>query len=80
MLKGEQLVTDGHTRIKKWTMWLENFDFDIEYKLSYLNCLPIETPTDDLSMQQPLNSPVGVNSPPSYADVLKNKSVESSGS
>ena len=40
----------------------------------------IETPTKDLSMQEPLNSPVGVNSPPSYADVLKKKSVESLGS
>ena len=40
----------------------------------------IENPTEDLSMQEPLNSPVGVNSPPSYEDVLKKKSVESSGS
>jgi hypothetical protein len=39
MLKSEKILTDSHTRIQKWVVWLENFDFDVEYKPGYLNCL-----------------------------------------
>ena len=39
-----------------------------------------ENPMEYSIMQEPLNSPVGVTSPPSYAEILKKKSVESSGS
>ena len=40
----------------------------------------LETPMADSIMQDPLNSLEGVTSPPSYADILKKKLVESSGS
>jgi len=34
-----KVLIDSHTRIQKWVVWLENFEFDVEYNLVYLNCL-----------------------------------------
>ena len=49
-------------------------------EIPMIDSIMIENPMEDLTMQEPINSPVGVNSPLSYADVLKKKLVESSGS
>jgi hypothetical protein len=39
MLKSKKVLTNSYTRIQKWDVWLENFDFDVEYKPEYLNFL-----------------------------------------
>jgi hypothetical protein len=39
MLKSKKVLTNSYTRIQKWDVWLENFDFDVEYKIEYLNFL-----------------------------------------
>ena len=39
IFKNENLMAENNSRILKWFIWLQNFDFDIVYKLGYLNCL-----------------------------------------
>lgn len=39
IFKNENLMAKNNSRILKWFVWLQNFDFDIEYKPGYLNCL-----------------------------------------
>ena len=39
IFKNENLMAENSSRILKWFIWLSNFDFDIVYKLGYLNCL-----------------------------------------
>jgi hypothetical protein len=39
MLNFEKVLNESHTRVRKWVFWNINFDFDIEYKIGYLNCL-----------------------------------------
>ena len=49
-------------------------------EIPMLESIMQETPMEDSIMLEPLNSPVGDTSPPFYADILKKKMVESSGS
>ena len=39
IFKNENLMAENSSRILKWFIWLSNFDFDIVYKPSHLNCL-----------------------------------------
>ena len=39
IFKNENLMAENNSRILKWFIWLNNFDFDIVYKPGYLNCL-----------------------------------------
>lgn len=39
IFKNENLMAENNSRILKWFVWLQNFDFDIKYKTGYLNCL-----------------------------------------
>jgi hypothetical protein len=54
MLKSENLLTKSHSRIKKWILWLDNFDFTVQHKPGHLNCLvdmlTREAKTADLAM------------------------------
>jgi len=54
MLKFEKLLTESHSRIKKWIMWLDNFDFTVQHKPGHLNFLTnmliMEAKTADLAM------------------------------
>jgi len=40
-------MAKNNSRILKWFVWLQNFDFEIIYKPGYLNCL-----ADMLSREQ----------------------------
>ena len=46
-------------------------------EIPMIDSIILENPMEDLIMQEPLNYLVGVT-PPSYAEILKKKSVESS--
>jgi hypothetical protein len=54
MLKSEKLLTESHSRIQNWIIWLDNFDFIVQYKPGLLNCLDDlltrESKTADLAM------------------------------
>ena len=39
MLKNETVMAENNSCILKWFIWLSNFDYEIVYKPSYLNCL-----------------------------------------
>ena len=39
IFKNEKLMAENSSRILKWFLWLQNFDFDIVYKPGYLNCV-----------------------------------------
>lgn len=39
IFKNEKLMVENNSRIPKWFVWLQNFDFNIVYKPGYLNCL-----------------------------------------
>ena len=39
IFKNENLRAENSSRILKWFIWLSNFDYEIVYKPSYLNCL-----------------------------------------
>ena len=39
IFKNENLMAENSSRILKWFLWLQNFDFEIVYKLGYLNCV-----------------------------------------
>ena len=39
IFKNENLMEENSSRILKWFLWLENFDFEIVYKPGYLNCV-----------------------------------------
>lgn len=47
ILKNETSLQENSSHILKWFGWLQNFDFEIEYKLGYLNSL-----VDMLSREQ----------------------------
>ena len=39
IFKNENLMAENSSRILKWFLCLQNFDFDIVYKTGYLNCV-----------------------------------------
>ena len=39
ILKNENIMEENSSRILKWFLWLQNFDFQIVYKPEYLNCV-----------------------------------------
>ena len=39
IFKNENIKAKNSSRILKWFLWLRNFDFEIVYKLGYLNCV-----------------------------------------
>ena len=39
IFKNENLMAENNSRILKWFLWLQNFDFEIVYKPGYLNCV-----------------------------------------
>ena len=47
IFKNENLIAKKNPWILKWFVWLQNFDFEIEYKPGYLNYL-----VDMLSREQ----------------------------
>ena len=55
ILKNEYLMTENSSRILKWFLWLQNFDFDIVYKLGYLNCVADMLTREELQEKPSLN-------------------------
>jgi hypothetical protein len=39
MLTNQRLLEQGNNRILRWSLWLEGYDFDIEYKPGKENCI-----------------------------------------
>ena len=39
IFKNENLMAKNSSRILKWFLWFQNFDFEIVYKLGYLSCV-----------------------------------------
>ena len=39
IFKNENLMAKNSSRMLKWFLWLQNFDFEIVYKTGYLNCV-----------------------------------------
>jgi len=39
IFKNENLMAENNSRILKWFVWLQNFDYEIVYKPGYLNCI-----------------------------------------
>ena len=39
MLSNKRLLEQGNNRVLRWSIWLEGYDFDIEYKPGKENCL-----------------------------------------
>jgi hypothetical protein len=39
MLSNHRLLEQGNNKILRWSLWLEGYDFDIEYKPGKENCI-----------------------------------------
>lgn len=39
MLTNRRLLEQGNNRVLHWSLWLDGYDFDIEYKPGKENCL-----------------------------------------
>ena len=71
----EEQIEEGEVHLVS----VENYE-PIILEIPMTDLIMQETPMADSIMHEPLNSLVGVNSPPSYVDILKNKLLESLGS
>ena len=56
IFKNENMMAENSSRILKWFIWLSNFDYDIIYKLGYLNCL-----ADMLTRESAKDQPPALN-------------------
>ena len=55
ILKNENIMAENSSRILKWFLWLQNFDFDIVYKPCYLNCVVDMLTREELRENPSLN-------------------------
>ena len=55
ILKNENIVAKNSSRILKWFLWLQNFDFEIVYKPGYLNCVAGMLTSEELQENPNLN-------------------------
>ena len=55
IFKNENLMAENSSRILKWFLWLQNFDFEIVYKLGYLDCVSDMLTIEELQEKPSLN-------------------------
>ena len=55
IFKNENLMAENNSRILKWFIWLQNFDFEIVYKPGYLNCVADMLTREELQEKPSLN-------------------------
>ena len=55
IFKNENLMAENSSRILKWFLWLQNFDFEIVYKPGYLNCVADMLTREELQEKPSLN-------------------------
>ena len=55
IFKNENLMAENSSRILKWFLWLQNFDFEIVYKIGYLNCVVDMLTREELQEKPSLN-------------------------
>ena len=55
IFKNENLMEENSSRILKWFLWLQNFDFENVYKPRYLNCVANMLTREELQEKPSLN-------------------------
>ena len=55
IFKNENLMAENSFGILKWFLWLQNFDFEIVYKVVYLNCVADMLTREELQEKPSLN-------------------------
>ena len=55
IFKNENLMAENSSRILKWFLWLQNFDFSIVYKPSYLSFFVDMLTREELQEKPSLN-------------------------
>jgi hypothetical protein len=63
MLTNQRLLEQGNNRILRWSLWLEGYDFDIEYKPGKENCIA-DLLTREASPKEKLSKQIKWLNPP----------------